>query len=314
MRVFLQQLKAMGFSGVQNFPTVGVMDGIYRQNLEETGMGYALEVEMIRIARSLDLLTCPYAFNEREAISMAEAGADVLVAHMGLTTKGSVGARTALTLVQAAARVQAICDAAREVNPEILVLCHGGPIAEPADAKFILEHTRGVQGFFGASSIERLAVERAITEQTAAFKDALAGQAAGRRFIEPKHVETQVFDWGRIQWMSELRVTGTRGMAAGVVTLEPGKGHARHNHLGSEELLYVIEGRGMQMVEDGGVQRRELSAGVMVHIPAGVYHETINASDKAMKVLAVYCPPGPEALLRSFPGCRIEPATDAGGE
>jgi predicted TIM-barrel enzyme len=170
MEVFLPQLQQLGFSGVQNFPTVGLFEGAFRQNLEETGMGYGLEVEMIRLARRLELLTCPYVFNEEEARLMAEAGADVLVAHMGLTTKGTIGAHTALSLEQAAARVQAIRDAGAAVKPDVLVICHGGPIAEPEDARFILEHTRGVHGFFGASSIERLAVERAITEQTRAFK------------------------------------------------------------------------------------------------------------------------------------------------
>ena len=170
MDVFLPQLHALGFAGVQNFPTVGLFDGTFRQNLEETNMGYGLEVEMIRVARKLDMLTCPYVFTAEEARLMAEAGADVLVAHMGLTTKGTIGARTALTLDQAAERVQAIRDGGAAVNPDVLVICHGGPIAEPEDARFILEHTRGVHGFFGASSIERLAVERAITEQTRAFK------------------------------------------------------------------------------------------------------------------------------------------------
>jgi len=170
MDVFLPQLHTLGFAGVQNFPTVGLFDGTFRQNLEETNMGYGLEVEMIRVAHKLEMLTCPYVFTAEEARLMAEAGADVLVAHMGLTTKGTIGARTALTLDQAAERVQAIRDGGAAVNPDVLVICHGGPIAEPEDTRFILEHTRGVHGFFGASSIERLAVERAITEQTRAFK------------------------------------------------------------------------------------------------------------------------------------------------
>jgi len=170
MEAFLPQLQQIGFAGVQNFPTVGLFDGAFRQGLEETGMGYQLEVDMVRIARQLDLLTCPYVFNEEEARQMADAGADVLVAHMGLTTKGTIGAKTSLTLKTAAHRVQAIRDAGVSVNPDVLVICHGGPIAEPDDARFILEHTDGVHGFFGASSIERLAVERAITEQTRAFK------------------------------------------------------------------------------------------------------------------------------------------------
>lgn len=170
MDVFLEEVKAAGFTGVQNFPTVGLFDGVFRQNLEETGMGYGLEVEMIRMAHELDLLTCPYVFTPEDARAMAEAGADVLVPHMGLTTKGSIGAQTAVTLEEAAKRVQAMHDAAKEVNPDIIVLCHGGPIAEPEDAQYILQHTKGVAGFFGASSIERLATERAITEQARRFK------------------------------------------------------------------------------------------------------------------------------------------------
>jgi predicted TIM-barrel enzyme len=170
MEVFLPQLQQLGFAGVQNFPTVGLFDGTFRQGLEETGMGYGLEVEMVRLAHHLGLLTCPYVFNEDEARLMAEAGADVLVAHMGLTTKGTIGARSALTLEAATVRVQAIRDAGVSVNPDALVICHGGPIAEPDDARYILEHTEGIHGFFGASSIERLAVERAITEQTREFK------------------------------------------------------------------------------------------------------------------------------------------------
>ena len=170
MPAFLRQLKAMGFDGVQNFPTVGLIDGVFRQNLEETGMGYGLEVELIRLAHELDMLTCPYVFDEDSAVAMAKAGADVLVPHMGLTTKGSIGAETALTLGDSAKTVQAIHDAAKAVNPDILVLCHGGPIAEPGDAQFIFEHTKGIVGFFGASSIERLPTEPAIEGQARAFK------------------------------------------------------------------------------------------------------------------------------------------------
>jgi predicted TIM-barrel enzyme len=170
MPAFLKQLKEMGFDGVQNFPTVGLIDGVFRQNLEETGMGYDLEVEMIRMAHELDMLTCPYVFDEEQAVKMAEAGADMLVPHMGLTMKGSIGAETALTLEEAAKRVQAMRDAAVAVNPDILVLCHGGPIAEPEDAQYIFEHTEGVVGFFGASSIERLPTEVAIETQARKFK------------------------------------------------------------------------------------------------------------------------------------------------
>jgi len=170
MDVFLKQLIEMGFSGVQNFPTVGLIDGMFRQNLEETGMGYDLEVEMIKKAHEMDMLTTPYAFNEAEAKRMAEAGADILVAHMGLTAKGTIGAKTALTIEEAAERVQQLHDAAKSVNPDVLVICHGGPIAEPEDADYILEHTEGVVGFYGASSAERLPTERAITEQIRKFK------------------------------------------------------------------------------------------------------------------------------------------------
>lgn len=170
MPVFLKQLKEQGFDGVQNFPTVGLIDGLFRQNLEETGMSFDLEVEMIAAAHELDMLTCPYVFTPQEAEKMAKAGADVLVPHMGLTTKGSIGADTALTLAESAKRVQAMHDAALAINPDILVLCHGGPIAEPTDAQFIFDHTEGIVGFFGASSIERLATEPAIESQAASFK------------------------------------------------------------------------------------------------------------------------------------------------
>ena len=170
MDIFLSQIDVIGFSGVQNFPTVGLIDGTFRQLLEETDMGYGPEVEMIRKAHEMNLLTTPYAFNETEAEQMADAGADILVAHMGLTTKGSIGAKTAFTLEDAAKQVQAIHDAAKSVNPEILVICHGGPIAEPEDAKYVLDKTEGVVGFYGASSAERLPTERAITAQIAEFK------------------------------------------------------------------------------------------------------------------------------------------------
>jgi predicted TIM-barrel enzyme len=170
MPVFLEELKRIGFSGVQNFPTVGLFDGEFRQNLEETGMGYGLEVEMIRQARELDLLTCPYVFTPDEARAMAEAGADVLVPHMGLTTKGTIGAHTAKTLDRSVELVQAMHDAAREIDPDVLVLCHGGPIAEPEDAAYVLERTNGVVGFFGASSMERLPTEVAMTENMKRFK------------------------------------------------------------------------------------------------------------------------------------------------
>lgn len=171
MGPFLKQLKEQGFAGVQNFPTVGLIDGVFRQNLEETGMGYGLEVEMIRKAHELDLVTSPYVFDKEQAIEMAKAGADILVAHMGLTTKGTIGAKTALTLDDCAVKVQEICDAGKSVNPDIIILCHGGPIAEPEDAQYIISKTHGVEGFFGASSIERFATEVGIKNQTEAFKN-----------------------------------------------------------------------------------------------------------------------------------------------
>ena len=170
MDVFLREVAAIGFSGVQNFPTVGLIDGLYRQNLEETGMGYGEEVEMIRTAHEMGLLTTPYAFNPEEGEQMAAAGADIVVAHAGLTTKGVIGATTALTLEESVGFVQAICDAARGVSEEVIVLCHGGPISEPEDAEYVLQNTRGVDGFYGASSMERLPVEVAITEHVKKYK------------------------------------------------------------------------------------------------------------------------------------------------
>lgn len=163
-------MKDLGFCGVQNFPTVGLIDGKFRQNLEETGMGYGLEVGMIEAARRLDMVTTPYVFNVDEAERMTKAGADVVVAHMGLTTSGLIGASTAFSLDDCVKRIQDIRDAVNHINPEVIVLCHGGPIAEPEDARYVLERTRGVHGFFGASSMERLPVEKAIVGITKAFK------------------------------------------------------------------------------------------------------------------------------------------------
>ncbi|HZZ81949.1 MAG TPA: phosphoenolpyruvate hydrolase family protein [Gemmataceae bacterium] len=170
MKLFLRDVIHAGFSGVQNFPTVGLYDGTFRQGLEETGMGFGLEVDMIRLAREMGLLTTPYAFNPDEATAMARAGADILIPHMGLTTKGTIGAQTAMTLDQAAKSVQAMHDAAKKVNKDILVLCHGGPISEPEDAQYVLDHTEGVVGFYGASSVERLPTEIAITNCVKKFK------------------------------------------------------------------------------------------------------------------------------------------------
>jgi predicted TIM-barrel enzyme len=169
MKLFLKDVQRAGFSGVQNFPTVGLFDGKFRVNLEETGMGYGCEVDMIREAHAIGLLTTPYAFNPEEAAAMATAGADILIPHCGLTTKGSIGASTAMTLEDAAKMVQAMHDAAKKINPKILVLCHGGPIAEPSDAQYILDHTEGIVGFYGASSMERLPVEPAIENRVREF-------------------------------------------------------------------------------------------------------------------------------------------------
>src|SRR5437016_9575016 len=170
MSRFLAELRDLGFAGAQNFPTVGLIDGVFRANLEETGMGYDLEVQMVHQASEMGLLTCPYVFDEEQARAMARAGADVIVAHAGLTTKGTIGARTALTLDQAVSLVQSIRDVAVSVNPQVLVICHGGPLAGPADVGYVLSRTRGIVGFFGASSVERLPAERAITDQVQQFK------------------------------------------------------------------------------------------------------------------------------------------------
>lgn len=171
MKLFLREVDQAGFSGVQNFPTVGLIDGRFRQNLEETGMGFGPEVDMIRTAHQMDLLTTPYCFDCDQAAALATAGADILIPHMGLTTKGTIGAETALTLAEAVPRVQEMHDAAKRVNPEILVLCHGGPIAEPEDAQYILDQTEGISGFYGASSMERLPVEPAIEARVRQFTE-----------------------------------------------------------------------------------------------------------------------------------------------
>jgi len=167
--LFLRELKELGFAGIQNFPTVGLIDGTFRANLEETGMGFGLEVDCIAAAHELDMLTTPYAFNAEESRLLTEAGADIIVAHMGLTTSGSIGAETAYSLEDSVAKIAEIADAARAVRDDVLVLCHGGPIAMPDDAQFILDRMPGVDGFYGASSMERLPTEVALTEQVRKF-------------------------------------------------------------------------------------------------------------------------------------------------
>jgi predicted TIM-barrel enzyme len=167
---FLDHLKAIGFSGIQNFPTVGIMDGTFRIGLEETGMGFGLEVDLVRLARAKDMLTTPYVFYPDEATAMTEAGADIVVAHMGLTTGGAIGAATGLSLADCVPRIDAIAEAARRVRPDVILLCHGGPIAMPEDAQYIIDHCPGIHGFYGASSMERLPTEVALTEQTRRFK------------------------------------------------------------------------------------------------------------------------------------------------
>jgi predicted TIM-barrel enzyme len=171
MPQFLRQLKELGFAGVQNFPTVGLYDGIMRQNFEETGMGFSLEVDMIRHAHELDLLTCPYVFNEEEAVAMTEAGADLIVPHVGVTVAGAVGAQTAMNLGEALRRVEAMMVAAKRIRKDVLILCHGGPIAEPKDVEYILQNGHGIDGFLGGSSMDRLPTERAIRDQVSRFKN-----------------------------------------------------------------------------------------------------------------------------------------------
>ena len=176
LKPFLRELKDMGFAGIQNFPTVGLIDGVFRANLEETGMGYDKEVECIAAASELELLTTPYVFNVQEAALMTEAGADIIVAHMGLTTGGSIGADTAKTLQQSVEEIQNIINTSKGINDEVLVLCHGGPIAEPGDVQFIVDKVSDLDGFYGASSMERLPTEKALTEQVVNFCNIRRGQ------------------------------------------------------------------------------------------------------------------------------------------
>ena len=167
---FLDQLKALGFAGIQNFPTVGLFDGVFRKNLEETGMGYGLEVDLIKAAHEKDMLTTPYVFSADEAVAMTKAGADIIVAHMGLTTGGAIGAQTSLKLKDCPAIINEFAEAAKKIRKDVIVLCHGGPISSPEDAAYVLQNTQGIHGFYGASSMERLPTELALTQQTKNFK------------------------------------------------------------------------------------------------------------------------------------------------
>lgn len=182
---FLRELKSMGFAGIQNFPTVGLIDGTFRANLEETGMSYQLEVECIAAARALDLLTTPYVFNPEETRLMTEAGADIIVAHMGLTTGGAIGAETAKSLKDCVPEVQKIIDVAKKIRPDVLVLCHGGPISAPADAQFMLKNCTGLDGFYGASSMERLPTEKALTEEVRLFAALELGPRSSGPDVQP---------------------------------------------------------------------------------------------------------------------------------
>ena len=259
MDVFLDELRRIGFSGVQNFPTVGLFDGTIRQGLEETGMGYGLEVDMIRLAREKDFLTAPYVFTVEEAVAMAEAGADVLVPHMGLTTGGTIGAESAKTLDDCVPLIQAMHDAATEVNPELIVLCHGGPIAEPDDAAYVIASTTGIVGFFGASSMERLPTETAMTENMRRFKSIPVDE--GERDDEPIRDEGRGRDRRRSTGAAPAcaarrRVTGCDTYVVMDVELAPGFAHAFHKHPDQDEMIVVKEGRVVQWLERGAPRAR----------------------------------------------------------
>jgi predicted TIM-barrel enzyme/mannose-6-phosphate isomerase-like protein (cupin superfamily) len=313
---FLDELAAIGFAGVQNFPTVGLIDGVFRQNLEETGMSYAAEVEMIRLAAQRGLVTCPYVFDPRQAEQMARAGADVLVPHMGLTTSGTIGAQTALTLDEAVARVQAMRDAAARVNPEILVLCHGGPIAEPADAGYVLARTTGVCGFFGASSMERLPVERALTAQVRAFTELsfrlsrAGGPSMTVTHIKPAQTETFSFEWGTMKWfVSPVTIPGAAN-SQGEVIINPGQGHVRHLHEHADELIYVISGTGVQTVGD---DEFPVTEGDAVYIPMATLHSTMNTGWRTLRLIVTYTPGGEEQALTALPDFTRHPAGEVVG-
>ena len=255
-RLFLEELRTLGFAGIQNFPTVGLFDGDMRQAFEETGMSYQLEVDIIRLAREMDLLTTPYVFNPSEAERMAGAGADLIVAHMGVTTGGSIGAKSSKTLDDCVTRIQRISDAARGVNPEVLVICHGGPISEPPDAEYIITKCRGVDGFYGASSVERLPAERAIAEQIRKFKrirrqaDELTDHDVinALRFVTSAKARVEFGPWGKHWWLSDPDLTATKLTLVRVRMIRP-RGHQFHYHPAREEIIYVLDGVAEQWVD-----------------------------------------------------------------
>ena len=272
-KLFLEELRTLGFAGIQNFPTVGLFDGDMRQAFEETGMSYQLEVDIIRLAREMDLLTTPYVFNPSEAERMADAGADLIVAHMGVTTGGSIGAKSSKTLDDCVTRIQEISDAARGVNPDVLVICHGGPISEPPDAEYIITKCRGVDGFYGASSVERLPAERAIADQIRTFKRirltrARTGAAAmsarqrdaikALRFVTVGKARVEFAPWGKHWWLSQPGLTDTKQLTLVRVRMRPGAGHQFHYHPTREEIIYIVDGVAEQWVDR---EKRRLKAG-----------------------------------------------------
>ena len=320
---FLAELKDMGFSGVQNFPTVGLFDGRMRQSFEETGMGFGLEVDMIAAAHALDMLTTPYVFDADEATAMAKAGADIIVAHMGVTTGGTIGATSAKSLDDCVKEIDAITAAARKVRKDIITLCHGGPISMPADAKYILERAEGMHGFYGASSMERLPAEAAIAKADAGLQepDDRHEQRPQRRrrdesmsdktnmFVYPKDVSAFGFDWGRLALTVAPEVNGAQRFSGGVVDLPSGQGHTRHNHPGAEEIIFVISGTGEQMVEDeaGNPIVKQVGPGCTIYVPESRFHSTLNTGGGPMQLFVVYSPAGPELGLRDLPDFRLIP-------
>ncbi len=314
---FLAELKELGFSGVQNFPTVGLFDGSMRVSFEETGMGFGLEVDMIAAAHALDLLTTPYVFNPDEARDMVRAGADIVVAHMGVTTGGAIGAKTGKSLDACAGEIDAIAAAARAVRSDIIVLCHGGPIAAPADAEYVLRRVDRCHGFYGASSMERLPAEAAITRQTADFKAITFGDVSGGdakrdghphgNLVHPDDVRAFGFDWGQLALTVGPEVNGAKNFSGGVVRLPPGEGHSRHHHPDAEEIIFVVSGHGEQMVEDeaGVPVRRPAGPGCTIYVPQGRFHATENTGTETMVFFVVYSPAGPEIGLRDLPDFRL---------